>query len=211
MAGRSGSAAHTISTFGLRSAMETTTLLSALVFTSVPGFLPGLLLSIILGYIARRRVAEWLNVSPVIGWAFVVALGLVLAATLTPLHESHPGPTSLIVGCDMSRIGFAPLHELRELGDTSLNVLLLMPLGAVIGYIPASPRKIGLMIGAVALPFIIETTQLVVTPLDRACQSADVVDNITGLVIGFGLGLAAALLVRRARRAADATSTAAPD
>jgi hypothetical protein len=41
---------------------------------------------------------------------------------------------------------------------------------------------------AVALPFAIEATQLVVTSLDRACQSADVSDNLTGLALGVVAG-----------------------
>ena len=41
-------------------------------------------------------------------------------------------------------------------------------------------------LAAIALPFAIETVQFAVTPLVRACQSADVVDNLTGLLVGSG-------------------------
>jgi len=47
------------------------------------------------------------------------------------------------------------------------------------------------VVGAIALSFAIETTQLLVLWLDRACQSADVVDNLTGLAIGLAGGIVA--------------------
>jgi hypothetical protein len=56
----------------------------------------------------------------------------------------------------------------------------------------------------VALPFAIEGFQLVVTPLGRACQSADMVDNLTGLVLGLGAGWVAGTLWRWGRAKADA-------
>ena len=187
-----------------------TSLVSTLIFTALPAFLPGVILSVVIGYVIRRPMARWLGTSPPVGWAFVVAVGIVLSATLTPLHEAHPVAAKLTFGCDMSRIGFAPLHELREIGDTSLNVLLFVPLGVVIGYIPASTRKVWVLAGALLLPFLIETTQLLVTPLDRACQSADVVDNGTGLVLGFIVGMTAGMLIRRVRGADVLPSDSAP-
>ena len=54
--------------------------------------------------------------------------------------------------------------------------------------VPRSHRKAAVLILAVALPFVIEATQLLVTPLGRACESGDVVDNVTGLFIGLAAG-----------------------
>ena len=48
------------------------------------------------------------------------------------------------------------------------------------------------------MPFLIEAVQLVATPLGRVCQSGDVVDNLTGLVIGL-VAAAAYLRLRRGR------------
>lgn len=45
-----------------------------------------------------------------------------------------------------------------------------------------------MLAAAVALPFVIEATQLLVPSLGRACESADVVDNLTGLVLGLAAG-----------------------
>ena len=50
-----------------------------------------------------------------------------------------------------------------------------------------------IVVAAIVLPFAIETTQQLVLWLDRACESADVVDNLTGLAIG----LAGGVVVRR--------------
>ena len=168
---------------------------------NVPWFLPGLAISIVVAVVARHRVARWLGVSQVLGWGLVVALGLILSATLTPHHEGASGATTTALGCDMSRIGPASLDDLLEFSDVSLNILLFVPLGAFIGCIPRSVRKGVVIASAVALPFFIETTQLLATPLDRACQSADVVDNLTGLIVGLAIGsIAGALLDRRADR-----------
>ena len=49
------------------------------------------------------------------------------------------------------------------------------------------------------LPLLIEVGQLLITPLDRACQSADVFDNLTGLVLGFALGAIASATLRGGR------------
>ncbi len=51
-----------------------------------------------------------------------------------------------------------------------------------------------MLLVAIALPVAIETTQLVIPALERGCQSADVFDNLTGLVIGLVLGTLARLL-----------------
>ncbi len=59
------------------------------------------------------------------------------------------------------------------------------------------------MIAAIALPFAIETIQLLLPVLDRACESADVVDNLTGLVIGLGGGVVAGWLGRSLGRRTD--------
>jgi hypothetical protein len=49
---------------------------------------------------------------------------------------------------------------------------------------------------AAALPFLIEGVQFFVgAPIGRACQSADVFDNLTGLLLGYVGG--AAIIVGR--------------
>jgi len=134
--------------------------------------------------------------------ALIVSLGIILSATLTPLRGFLDVGGVGAEPCDFSRIGLAPLRELRRLNDTSLNILLFMPLGISLAFLPRTRRTALVIAAAIALPFVIETTQLLVPLLDRACQSADVVDNLTGLAIGFGGGVVAGWLAGAARRPA---------
>ena len=64
--------------------------------------------------------------------------------------------------------------------------------------LPRSPYRAPILIAAVILPFAVEAFQLVVTPLGRACQSADVFDNLLGLVVGLGVGSLIGWIGRRA-------------
>ena len=48
---------------------------------------------------------------------------------------------------------------------------------------------------AAALPFLIEGIQFFGAPIGRECQSADVFDNLTGLLLGYVGG--AAIIVGR--------------
>jgi glycopeptide antibiotics resistance protein len=165
--------------------------------TNLPWFLPGFAVSVVVGYLVRNRAARFLGASPILGWAVVVSLGIVASATLTPLHEAAVEGGAQAAGCDFSRVGLASLEDIRELGDTFLNILLFIPLGAALALLPRSGRKAWLMAVALVLPFAIETTQLIATPLDRACQSADVVDNISGLILGFAVGSVAGYVLSR--------------
>jgi glycopeptide antibiotics resistance protein len=170
---------------------------------NLPWFLPGFAISVVIGYLARHRAARFLGASPILGWAVVVSLGIVASATLTPLHERAFEGGAQAAGCDFSPVSLASLEDILELGDRFLNILLFIPLGAALALLPRSGRKAWLMAVGLALPVAIETTQLIATPLDRACQSADVVDNISGLLIGFVVGSVAGYLLSRASPAPD--------
>ncbi len=66
-------------------------------------------------------------------------------------------------------------------------------------FVPGWRRRATLLAIAGLAPIAIEASQLLVTPLHRACQSADVFDNVTGLFVGFAIGsiLAATLVALR--------------
>ena len=169
-----------------------------------PGFLPGLAVSLVVAVFANRPLARALGNGRILAGALVVSLGIVLAATLTPSLSalardiSGVGPLEHYrPSCDLSRIGPAPIGEYLAINDASLNVLLLVPLGVTIGLLPASRRKSAILLMALVLPFVVEGTQLVVAPLDRACQSADVSDNLLGLALGSGAAMAAGWLAGR--------------
>ena len=135
-----------------------------------------------------RRVGRVFGTPPSVGWALVVGFGLVVSATLTPLRDGLDLGTTGVGTCDLSRIGSLRSSELLRIGDTSLNVLLFIPLGFAVGLVPGSRRRNVLAAIAVLSPLAIESTQLVLPVLGRGCQSADVFDNLTGLVLGWVIG-----------------------
>lgn len=161
---------------------------------AIPWLMPGLGVSLVMAFILGGPVERTLRAGPLLGWALIVSLGIILSATLTPSPEAIDSGASGIRGCDLSRIGLAPIRELLRLGDTGLNVLMFVPLGAAIGLLPPSGRRTAIIVAAIALPFAIEAIQALVPWLDRACESADVVDNLTGLAIGLGGGVVAGRL-----------------
>jgi VanZ family protein len=174
-------------------------------FNVLPWLIPGLVLSAIVGLLAGRRVGRVFRTTPSVGWALVVGFGLIVAATLTPLRAGLDFDTTGIGTCDLSRLGVAPLRELLRISDPSLNVLLFIPLGFALGLIPRSRRLVALAVVAVVSPFAIEIAQLVLPILGRGCQSADVFDNLTGLVLGWLIGTGFAVLSERVARPADST------
>jgi glycopeptide antibiotics resistance protein len=171
--------------------------------SAVPGFLPGLAVSVLIALGAARRVAIALRASQLLAFGLVVSVGAILAATLTPnVGSLEPPPGNTF--CDLTRMSLAPLEELLSLNsEPSLNVLLFLPLGLVMGLLPRSAGKVALLAGAIALPAAVEFLQGMLTPLNRSCSSADVVDNLTGLAAGFALGSAAGWLWGRLSRTGE--------
>ena len=112
---------------------------------------------------------------------------MILSATLTPLR-GHFNFEAIGGTCDLSRIGLAPIRDLLHIDDTSLNIALFIPFGVAIGLLEGSRGKLVILLLAIALPVAIETTQLLVPAIERGCQSADVSDNLTGLVFGLLFG-----------------------
>jgi hypothetical protein len=159
--------------------------------SEVPWFLPGAALSFGLGLVLSRRAGQVLRTWSAVAGALIVALGIIVSATLTP------GRDALLSGalgqgvCHFERIGLASLADFQALNETSLNVILFVPLGVAIGLVPGWRRKILLAVGAFNLPVAIELIQLNLPVLDRACESADVVDNLTGLMLGLFAALVA--------------------
>ena len=154
----------------------------------LPWFLPGVAIAFVVSIAASGGVGRALGVRRMVAVALVLSLGTILAATLTPQWEALAfgarGPAS----CDFSRIWLAPIGRLLSGDDSGGNILMFVPFGVAISLLPRSRRKAALVGFALALPFVIETTQLLVPALDRACESADVVDNLTGLVLGLAGG-----------------------
>ena len=56
------------------------------------------------------------------------------------------------------------------------------------------------VVGAALLPLTIESIQLAATPLGRACQGGDVVDNLLGLALGLAAGWTGVWISRMAAK-----------
>lgn len=155
----------------------------------LPWFLPGLAITTVIALAVAGHVARRLRTESWIAFLLVMSVGAVLAATIPPVaggfSERPPAPGR----CDFGRIGLAPLSQYLHVGDTSLNVILFVPLGLAIGLLGRSPATARVLVAALALPLAIEAIQLLVPMLGRGCQSQDVVDNLLGLGIGLALGV----------------------
>jgi glycopeptide antibiotics resistance protein len=165
----------------------------------VPWFAPGLIVWAVLAVAASPIITRFLRTSRLHAMFLVVAFGLTIMATLTPTVRSLSGNGSHLGTCDLSRLSVAPVGLLLGVSDASLNVLLFVPLGLALGALPMSPRSAALIVGAFLLPVAIELVQLAVPDLGRGCQSADVIDNTMGLVIGLALGFSGHWLLGRRR------------
>lgn len=165
----------------------------------LPLFLPGLAVFALVATAGCRRLARALDARPAIAWMLVMSVGLILSATLTPQGAAFAGATGSST-CDLTRMGPATLSEYLTPGDTSGNVLLFIPLGVMIGLLPRSRGRAVLLVVAITLPFAVEATQLLLPALDRACESADVVDNLLGLAIGLALAMAGGFMAQVGHR-----------
>lgn len=166
---------------------------------TVPLFVPGMILWGLLAIMVSPVVARSLRTSRAHAALVLVALGLTLMATMTPTTAGLSGAATSLGACNMARLSPASAAMLFSINDASLNVLLFVPLGLALGALPWSPRTAAVVLSAFLLPLAIELFQLGFPSLGRSCQSADVIDNTLGLVIGLAAGAGARWLVGRAR------------
>ena len=151
-------------------------------------FWPGIALALPVTLLCARPIARALRTSPWRGWLLAFSVAVILVATLTPIHRRLGLDPSLLGTCDLSRTRLASLADLERINDISLNIALFIPLGLAIAWLPSSTRRLWIAVAAVCAPFVIETLQLLLPMLARGCQSGDVIDNLTGLVIGLAAG-----------------------
>ena len=137
-------------------------------------------------------------------WALVV-IGLVTLVPPTGTVGLVPAETRQPT-CSMDYGGPAP-EGFWIFGGTQrmLNTALFVPAGALLVLGLARWRAAWLLapLGLAALvgySVLIEVTQLELARIDRACDVTDVVDNATGALVGFGVGLALALILQPWRR-----------
>lgn len=145
---------------------------------NLPLLIPVLVGGVLLAVLAYRPLSRWL---PSPAWSsalLIVSLAIVAAITLTPQDLDQ---------ADASR-WWLIAWLLETVGDRGLNVLLFVPLGVAVMFIGRPRLRIAAMVGAIALPWVVEGTQHLVAPLARDSQWQDVIDNTAGVLIGLGIG-----------------------
>jgi hypothetical protein len=167
---------------------------------TLPWLVPGIVISFFVSALACGALGSWLRVRRSVAWILLMSVGVALSATLSPLEGGELVAPAIASTCDLSRTSLPSLAEVLYGEDIALNIQMLIPLGFAIGLVPLSWRKIVVLVAATLLPPTIEVVQLLSVGLDRACQGADVIDNLTGLAIGLAIGGVVAWLVPAVRR-----------
>ena len=175
---------------------------------STPWYWPALAIAVAISLATFRPLARMLGTPRGLTFVLVLSLGGIVALTLTPGNDAFS--PYVFQDCFVRIIRPIGFERLTNLGERGLNVLLFLPLGLAIGALPRSKVKWGLAVAALAFPFLIEFIQYALPDLGRSCSSIDVVDNLTGLVVGLAAGLVARLVISLATRSAggDAQSEA---
>lgn len=162
-------------------------------------FLPGLLVWAVVAAFLSSRLATFLRTKRWVAFGLLLNLGLIVGATLTPTTIVLESATASSGQCDLSRLGPIPPNELLGDFDAIVNILLFVTFGFLLGLLPKHDKNLLIIGAAFLLTFVIELVQLLLPAIGRGCESADMVDNTIGLVIGLVSGLAATALVARRR------------
>lgn len=177
---------------------------------STPWMWPALALAISASLVAFRPAARALRAPRLVVFLLLLSVGGIVALTLTPGDDAFS--PYLLAECIVRVVRPIGFERVANLGERGLNVVLFIPFGACLSALPRSRAKFGLIAAALALPFVIEGIQYLAPALDRSCSSVDVIDNLTGLLVGLAVGvvlrLASTLVSTAARRG---TSAAASD
>jgi glycopeptide antibiotics resistance protein len=166
---------------------------------SVPWFVPGVVVTVVIALAAAPRVTTRLRCPTAVAVLLVGSIGLVCAATLTPLVGAIEEGIWSSGTCSTRRTGFAAPSTYLRVSDAALNVVLFVPLGVAIGLLPWSRSTAVLLMAGVGLSIAVEGTQMLLPVLGRGCETADIVDNTAGLVLGLAVGSIVRSVLLRAR------------
>ena len=150
---------------------------------------PGIAISVVVSIAFSPTLARVLKVRRIVALLLILSFGFNASATLTPSREALRFGAVGSGTCDLTRIGIAPVADIFGFGDPTFNILLYIPLGVAIGLLPSNRRKVAFILTGCIMPFVIELIQMQAIVLDRACQSSDVADNLTGFVVGLVVGV----------------------
>ncbi|QZY28983.1 VanZ family protein [Nocardioides coralli] len=156
--------------------------------------------------VALRRRLGWVTAAASCGffwWLTVIAL-----VTLVPLAgiDLAVPAESRSETCSLDYGGPAPDgFWILSGGQRLLNTALFVPAGALL-VVAAARWRIGWVAAPLGLIWLglyslaIELLQLELARIDRACDVTDLVDNVTGALLGFSVGLILTALLRPWRR-----------
>ncbi len=154
----------------------------------------------LIGWVLARRLG-------IAGWTaagFVWTVVVIALVTLIPA-DADPGVVlaeDRLAGCSFDIGGPAPDgFWIFSGGQRLLNTVAFVPSGAFLVLTAARWRSAWLtvpvgLVGLAGYSVAIEAVQLGLARIDRACDATDVIDNVTGAVVGVGVGLLLALVVR---------------
>lgn len=153
--------------------------------------------------LALARAVGWVTAAAVAGFAWsVVVIALVTLLPLTAIDLQMPADASPD-RCSTDYGGPAPEGFWIFSGtQRTLNTALFVPAGALLVLGAARWRVAAWVVVPAGLAALaaysvgIEVAQLEVASIGRACDVTDVVDNVTGAIIGAALGLFLALVFR---------------
>jgi hypothetical protein len=153
-----------------------------------------------------NRATGWFTAATIAGFVWsVIVIGLI---TLIPA-EGAPGivpAEGRLETCSWDIGGPAPEGFWIFSGTQRLlNTVVFIPSGALLVLAAARWRSGWLTVplglaGLAAYSAAIEWTQLALARIDRACDVTDIIDNVTGAVVGVGIGVVLALVLRPWRR-----------
>ena len=119
------------------------------------------------------------------------AVAFATVVTMSPPGVTDGGVLAPDRSCSIHRVTLG-LAAVTADDQRILNVLLLVPVG-LFGAIVASrlrrPLAFAVVAVAAALPFSYEAGQQVFRGLQRACDTTDLVDNLTGVLLGLAAGV----------------------
>ena len=149
-----------------------------------------------------RRRWGWVTAAAVGG--LVWSLAVIASITLIPA-DGAPGivpAEGRLTTCSWDIGGPEPEgFWIFSGGQRLLNTVVFVPSGALLVVAAARWRAawvlvpVGLALLA-GYSVLIEATQLELARIDRACDVTDVIDNVTGAVLGAAVGLVGAVLLR---------------
>ena len=167
----------------------------------------GLLLALVAAAAVASRRMRWLTAWSLAG--LVWSLAVIALVTLVPA-DGAPGivpAEGRLDSCSWDIGGPAPVgFWVFESGQRLLNTVLFVPSGVLLVVAATRPRGVWpwllVPLGLLALAgysTAIEAVQLWLARIDRACDVTDVIDNVTGALIGVLAGIGGIVVARGLR------------